>query len=159
MDEDGTRVEGAEGSLMAGGGPPKSRRLVRRPALGHRGRLQDLRRVVRRPRASGARAGRGARARRRGARPLTAPAVNASAEVRDERVPAPRCPRATALSPRRDLTAPLRAWDSSPRRKCKMENWSAMILVIALAAPAFADATADARAHDEAFAKACEAGD
>jgi len=40
-----------------------------------------------------------------------------------------------------------------------MENWSAMIPVIALAAPAFADATADARAHDEAFAKACEAGD
>jgi len=34
-----------------------------------------------------------------------------------------------------------------------------MIPVIALAAPAFADATADARAHDEAFAKACEAGD
>jgi uncharacterized protein (TIGR02246 family) len=30
---------------------------------------------------------------------------------------------------------------------------------MALAAPAFADATADARAHDEAFAKACEAGD
>jgi uncharacterized protein (TIGR02246 family) len=34
-----------------------------------------------------------------------------------------------------------------------------MILGIALAAPAFADVTADARAHDEAFAKACEAGD
>ena len=40
-----------------------------------------------------------------------------------------------------------------------MENWSAMILMIALAMPAFADPTADARAHDEAFAKACEAGD
>jgi uncharacterized protein (TIGR02246 family) len=40
-----------------------------------------------------------------------------------------------------------------------MGKWSAIILVIALAAPAFADATADARAHDEAFAKACEAGD
>jgi uncharacterized protein (TIGR02246 family) len=40
-----------------------------------------------------------------------------------------------------------------------MGSWSATILVIALAAPAFADATADARAHDEAFAKACNAGD
>jgi uncharacterized protein (TIGR02246 family) len=40
-----------------------------------------------------------------------------------------------------------------------MRNWSAVALVLALAAPAFADATADARAHDEAFAKACEAGD
>jgi len=40
-----------------------------------------------------------------------------------------------------------------------MRNWSVVVLVIALAAPAFADATADARAHDEAFAKACEAGD
>ena len=40
-----------------------------------------------------------------------------------------------------------------------MANWNAMLLVVTLAAPAFADATADARAHDEAFAKACEAGD
>ena len=40
-----------------------------------------------------------------------------------------------------------------------MGNWRAISLVIALAAPAFADATADARAHDDAFAKACEAGD
>ena len=40
-----------------------------------------------------------------------------------------------------------------------MRNWSAVALVLALAAPAFADATADARAHDEAFSKACEAGD
>jgi hypothetical protein len=34
-----------------------------------------------------------------------------------------------------------------------MRNWSVMVLVVAFAAPAFADATADARAHDEAFAK------
>jgi uncharacterized protein (TIGR02246 family) len=40
-----------------------------------------------------------------------------------------------------------------------MRNWSAVALVVALAAPAFADPTADARAHDEAFAKACDAGD
>jgi len=40
-----------------------------------------------------------------------------------------------------------------------MRNWNAIILVIALAGPAFADATADALAHDEAFARACEAGD
>ena len=40
-----------------------------------------------------------------------------------------------------------------------MRNWSAVALVVALAAPAFADPTADARAHDEAFSKACEAGD
>jgi uncharacterized protein (TIGR02246 family) len=40
-----------------------------------------------------------------------------------------------------------------------MRNWSVVVLVVAFAAPAFADATADARAHDEAFAKACEAGD
>jgi ketosteroid isomerase-like protein len=32
-------------------------------------------------------------------------------------------------------------------------------MVAAVAAPAFADATADARAHDEAFGKACAAGD
>jgi hypothetical protein len=29
-----------------------------------------------------------------------------------------------------------------------MRNWSVVVLVVALAAPAFADATADARAHD-----------
>ena len=40
-----------------------------------------------------------------------------------------------------------------------MRNWSAVVLVMGLSAPAFADATADARAHDEAFAKACAAGD
>src|SRR6185436_13753929 len=40
-----------------------------------------------------------------------------------------------------------------------MRNWSMVVLVMALAAPAFADATADAKAHDEAFAKACGAGD
>jgi uncharacterized protein (TIGR02246 family) len=40
-----------------------------------------------------------------------------------------------------------------------MRNWAAVAVVLAFAAPAFADATADARAHDEAFAKACEAGD
>jgi uncharacterized protein (TIGR02246 family) len=40
-----------------------------------------------------------------------------------------------------------------------MRNWSALALVVALASPVFADATADAKAHDEAFAKACEAGD
>src|SRR5439155_550142 len=68
--------------------PP--RRLARVRLRGER------RRVVRRPRAPGAHSGRGTRARRGGARPLTAPAVNTSAEVRDERAPAPRCPRATA---------------------------------------------------------------
>ena len=40
-----------------------------------------------------------------------------------------------------------------------MRKWSVVIVVMALAAPAFADATADAKAHDEAFAKACGAGD
>ena len=40
-----------------------------------------------------------------------------------------------------------------------MRVWSIVILVTALAAPAFADATAVAKAHDEAFAKACGAGD
>ena len=40
-----------------------------------------------------------------------------------------------------------------------MWNRSLLLLVIALAGPAFADATADAKAHDEAFAKACGAGD
>lgn len=40
-----------------------------------------------------------------------------------------------------------------------MRNWQAIALVVALSSPAFADATADARAHDEAFAKACDAGD
>jgi len=40
-----------------------------------------------------------------------------------------------------------------------MRNLSAAALLFALATPAFADATADARAHDEAFAKACDAGD
>jgi uncharacterized protein (TIGR02246 family) len=34
-----------------------------------------------------------------------------------------------------------------------------MALVAALAGTAFADATSDAKAHDEAFAKACGAGD
>ena len=40
-----------------------------------------------------------------------------------------------------------------------MRDWSVIVLLMALAAPAFADATGDARAHDEAFAKACAAGD
>jgi len=40
-----------------------------------------------------------------------------------------------------------------------MLKWTAFILTIAFAAPAWADATADAKAHSEAFAKACEAGD
>jgi uncharacterized protein (TIGR02246 family) len=40
-----------------------------------------------------------------------------------------------------------------------MRKWTVFVLVMALAAPAFADATADARKHDEAFAKACGAGD
>ncbi len=43
-----------------------------------------------------------------------------------------------------------------------MRNSSVLVLAIALAAlagPAFADATAVAKAHDEAFGKACAAGD
>jgi ketosteroid isomerase-like protein len=40
-----------------------------------------------------------------------------------------------------------------------MGNWTATILMLVLAAPALADPTATARAHDEAFAQACEAGD
>lgn len=40
-----------------------------------------------------------------------------------------------------------------------MRNWSTVLIVMALAAPAFADATAEAKKHDEAFAKACGAGD
>ena len=40
-----------------------------------------------------------------------------------------------------------------------MTKWSVIVLVTALAAPAFADPTADATTHDEAFAKACVAGD
>jgi hypothetical protein len=46
-------------------------RVVRGPAVGHRGRLQDLRRVLPRARAPGAGAGRGARGRQRGARRVT----------------------------------------------------------------------------------------
>ena len=37
--------------------------------------------------------------------------------------------------------------------------WSVIVLMTALAAPAFADATAIAKTHDEAFGKACSAGD
>src|SRR5215468_6273747 len=40
-----------------------------------------------------------------------------------------------------------------------MRTWSVVALVMALASPAFADATTEARKHDEAFAKACGAGD
>jgi len=40
-----------------------------------------------------------------------------------------------------------------------MRNWTATMLMFALAAPAFADPAATARAHDEAFGKACNAGD
>ena len=40
-----------------------------------------------------------------------------------------------------------------------MPKWSAVLLVTTLATPAFADATAVARQHDEAFGKACSAGD
>lgn len=40
-----------------------------------------------------------------------------------------------------------------------MLKWTALVLIVGLATPAFADATADAKAHDEAFTKACEAGD
>jgi uncharacterized protein (TIGR02246 family) len=40
-----------------------------------------------------------------------------------------------------------------------MRNWTATMLMLALATPAVADPTATARAHDEAFAKACSAGD
>ncbi len=40
-----------------------------------------------------------------------------------------------------------------------MRSCSVAVLVMALATPAFADATAEAKEHDEAFAKACGAGD
>ena len=40
-----------------------------------------------------------------------------------------------------------------------MTKWIVLALVCGLATPAFADATADAKAHEEAFAKACAAGD
>ena len=40
-----------------------------------------------------------------------------------------------------------------------MRTLSAVALLVALAAPAFADATAEAKKHDEAFGKACSAGD
>ena len=40
-----------------------------------------------------------------------------------------------------------------------MRNWGVIALVMVLAASAFADATAEAKKHDEAFAKACGAGD
>jgi len=40
-----------------------------------------------------------------------------------------------------------------------MLKWTAFILMVAFAAPAWADATADAKAQSEAFTKACEAGD
>jgi ketosteroid isomerase-like protein len=40
-----------------------------------------------------------------------------------------------------------------------MRIFGAMLLVMAMAAPAFADATAEAKKHSEAFAKACGAGD
>jgi uncharacterized protein (TIGR02246 family) len=40
-----------------------------------------------------------------------------------------------------------------------MLKWTALVLIVTFATPAFADATADAKTHSEAFAKACEAGD
>ena len=40
-----------------------------------------------------------------------------------------------------------------------MRTLSALILVATVAVPAFADPMSDARAHDEAFEKACNAGD
>src|SRR5262245_47196777 len=41
-----------------------------------------------------------------------------------------------------------------------MRHWStAVVLMMTLAAPAFADATAESKKHEEAFAKACNAGD
>ena len=40
-----------------------------------------------------------------------------------------------------------------------MRTWSAVALVMALASHAFADATMEAKKHDEAFSKACGAGD
>jgi ketosteroid isomerase-like protein len=40
-----------------------------------------------------------------------------------------------------------------------MRNRSVVVLLLAVATPAFADATAEAKKHDEAFAKACNAGD
>jgi uncharacterized protein (TIGR02246 family) len=40
-----------------------------------------------------------------------------------------------------------------------MRTLSVVVLVMALAAPAFGDATAEAKKHAEAFAKACGAGD
>jgi uncharacterized protein (TIGR02246 family) len=40
-----------------------------------------------------------------------------------------------------------------------MLKWTTLLLLVALAAPAWADATADAKAQSEAFTKACEAGD
>lgn len=40
-----------------------------------------------------------------------------------------------------------------------MPKWIVGLLAVVLTGPAFADALATARAHDEAFAKACEAGD
>jgi len=40
-----------------------------------------------------------------------------------------------------------------------MWNWTVIVLVLGLTGRAFADATAVAKAHDEAFSKACAAGD
>ncbi len=40
-----------------------------------------------------------------------------------------------------------------------MLKWTALVIIVAFATPAFADATADAKAQSQAFAKACEAGD
>jgi len=40
-----------------------------------------------------------------------------------------------------------------------MRNLSVSVLLLGMVAPAFADATAQAKKHDEAFAKACNAGD
>ena len=40
-----------------------------------------------------------------------------------------------------------------------MRNVAVVVLVLALATPAFADPTAEARKHSEAFGKACTAGD
>jgi uncharacterized protein (TIGR02246 family) len=49
--------------------------------------------------------------------------------------------------------------DDLANRRQYMRNLSVVVLVLALAGPAFADATADAKKHDEAFSKACTAGD
>jgi len=90
-------------------------RLVRRAAVGHRGRLQDLRRVLRRPRAPRAGAGGGPGGGRRRARRLTSPRFFPKSSFSLAGGP---CPRTSRHPPpaRRARTPPRRPRRPMPTR-------------------------------------------